>query len=44
MILDKFGDEMEKAFEKRQLLRVTTHFIKNFLKKKTSFVCDNVFS
>ncbi len=42
MILDEFGDEMEKVFEKTQFLRVTTYFLKNVV-KHIIFSCDNVF-
>ena len=34
MILDKYGDEMEQVFEKRQVLRVTTYFSENFFEKR----------
>ena len=37
MIQDKFGDEMENVFEKRQFLSVTTYFFENFFEKKNHF-------
>ena len=34
MILDKFGDEMENVFEKRQFLCVTTYFFEENVEKQ----------
>ena len=48
MILEKFGDEMENVFEKKQILSVTTYFFKENVEKQpflrmTTYFFENIF-